>query len=226
MKSLLQVVLDFSEVWALLIPLFFVITRKHQPAFLRPVVIYLWLALILHSVIDGIMLLNDQLPAWLQSNNPVYNLTSVVRFICFSGFFLALPQAGFRRLNKWIIIFFVAFFLINFIFVENFFNYNYFSGNLFALEAYLLLIYCLQYYLVELRDDNNVIFDRPDFWVVTGLAIYVVINFFIFLFYLPLLNFDEQLSVRMWDWHNVAFIIFCIFITKALYDTDRNKFAV
>ncbi len=226
MKSFLQILLDFSEVWALLIPLFFVIGQKRKPAFLRPVIIYLWLALFLHGLIDSIMLLYKWLPPWLQSNNPLYNFTSVVRFICFSGFFLSLPQAGFRKLKKWLIVFFIVFFIVNFIFIEDFFNYNYFSGNLLALEAYLLLIYCLQYYLVELRDDSNVIFDRPDFWVVTGLAIYVVINFFIFLFYVPMLDFDEQLSVRMWDWHNVAFIIFCIFITKALYDTDRNKLAV
>ncbi len=222
----MQIVLDFSEVWALLIPIFFVIVRKQQATYLRPIIIYLWLALLLHTAIDAIMLLYDWLPPWFQSNNPIYNLTSVVRFICFSGFFLALPQAGFKRLKRWIIVFFIAFLLVNFIFLEDFFNYNYFSGNLLTVEAFLLLIYCLQYYLVALRDDNLVIFDGPDFWIVTGLAIYVVINFFIFLFYLPMLNFDEQLSIRMWDWHNVAFIIFCIFITKALYDTDRNKLAV
>ncbi len=120
----------------------------------------------------------------------------------------------------------IGFVLVNFIFFEQFFDPDHLSGNLLATEAYLLLIYCLQYYLSELRNDSTGIFGGPDFWIVTGLAIYVVINFFIFLFYLPLLVFDAELSVRMWNFHNIAFIIFCIFITKALYDTDRNKFAV
>ena len=81
------------------------------------------------------------------------------------------------------------------------------------------------YYLAELNDDSN-LFDGPHFWVVTGLAIYLVTNFFVFLFYTPMLSVDARLAVSIWNVHNIAFIIFCFFIAKAFYGTVRYKYSV
>ena len=100
-----------------------------------------------------------------------------------------------------------------------------FSGNLLTVEAYLLLVYCMLYYFAELKDDEN-LFNGPDFWVVTGLAIYLVTNFFVFLFYTPMLSVDAKLAVNIWNVHNIAFIIFCLFITKAFYGTVRYQYSV
>jgi hypothetical protein len=112
------------------------------------------------------------------------------------------------------------------VFFEDFFDYNYLSGNLLATEAYLLLVYCMLYYLTELRNDQDGIFDTPHFWIVTGLGIYVVVNFFVFLFYLPMISKDIRLAVDIWNVHNLAFIIFCLFLTKAFYGSIRNKYSV
>ena len=84
----------------------------------------------------------------------------------------------------------------------------------------------MQYYLAELRGDDDKILSGADFWIVTGLGIYVVVNFFVFLFYVPMLNIDEQLATNIWNVHNVAFVIFCIFISKAFYGSVRNKYTV
>ena len=226
MNKLLQTVLDFSEVWALVIPLFVLLFKRERPGFLKPVIIYLWLALGINLVIDMIWIYKRYFPDWLQSNNPYYNIHAIARFACFSIFFMLLPQHSFGKLKKLLVAGSVVFILVNFIFFENFFNPDHLSGNLLSAQAYLLLVYCMQYYLAELRDDSGAIFGGPDFWSVTGLSIYVVISFFVFLFYLPLLNFDPMLADRMWNFHNIAFIIFCIFITKALYGPFRNKFTV
>jgi len=67
---------------------------------------------------------------WLQSNNPIYNLHSVVRFACFSYFFIALPQPVFKTFKKIIAAVFVLFGIINFTFFENFFYPNHLSGNI------------------------------------------------------------------------------------------------
>ena len=86
----------------------------------------------------------------------------------------------------------------------------------------MLLFYCLEYYLYKLQDDNFEIKKQPDFWIVTGLSIYVVFNFPYFLFYKYLLDIkEEKFVVQMWNFHNVTFIIFCIFIAKAFY-TSRH----
>lgn len=217
-------ILDWSEVWALLIPLIVLLFRREQPATLRPLIIYLWLALIVNLAIDIIVVLRTDYPEW--TNNPLYNIHSVIRFACFSFYFIQLQPTSFTRLKKILAILSGAFLIINFLFFENFFNNESFSGNLLATEAYLLLIYCMLYYLSELKDDSKNLFNGPDFWVVTGLSIYVVVNFFVFLFYLPMIDVDLELAVNIWNIHNIAFIIFCLFIAKGLYGSDRYKYSV
>jgi hypothetical protein len=224
MERLFLRVLDWSEVWALMIPLMVLLFRREQPATLRPIVLYLWLAFILNLAIDIIMELRTYYPDW--TNNPLYNLHSVVRFACFSFYFIQLQSTSFTRLKKILAMLSGAFLITNFLFFENFFNNESFSGNLLTLEAYLLLIYCMLYYLSELKDDSKNLFNVPDFWVVTGLSIYVVVNFFVFLFYLPMIYVDQDLAVNIWNVHNIAFIIFCVFITKAFYGSHRYKYSV
>ncbi len=224
MGNLLQSILDWSEVWALLIPVFVLLIKRKQPVILKPVVWYVCLALVINLAIDIIGDYKEFLPDWLQSNNPLYNMHSLVRFICFSLFFILLPQQAFNKVRKWLIVLSVIFIIINFSFIDNFFNYNSFSGNLLTVEAYLLLAYCMLYYLSVLRNDKNIIFDGPDFWVTTGLSIYVAINFFVFLFYLPMITVSPTLAENIWNVHNIAFIIFCIFLTKAFYGPFRNQY--
>ena len=73
MGKLFQSALDWSEVWALLIPLFVLLFKRQRPRFLKPVIIYLWLALAINVVIDMIWVYKRYFPDWLQSNNPYYN---------------------------------------------------------------------------------------------------------------------------------------------------------
>jgi hypothetical protein len=226
MSKVVQLIFDWSEVWALLIPLFFFMFGNKQPALLNPVIVYLWLALVLNLFGDVIADFKKiyHFPAWLQSNNPVYNIHSVVRFTCFSYFFISLPQRQFKTLKKVIAVVFLLYSVINFAFFEDFFYPNHLSGNLLSAEAYLLLIYCMLYYLGVLNDEDDIAFKGPVFWIVTGLSVYVVINFFVFLFYVPMITQNRVLATDIWNVHNVAYIILCLFITRALYATT-GKYA-
>lgn len=226
MNNFLSSILDWSEVWAPMIPLLVLLFHRRQPVYLKPVIIYLWLAWLLNIIIDFIWILKKYLPYWLQSNNPFYNIHSIIRFICFSIFFIRLPQTSFVRFRKMLAIFSVIFIIINFSLFEHFLNPEHLSGNLLSAEAYLLLAYCMQYYLAELRDDGDDLASGPYFWVVTGLSIYVVVNFFVFLFYVPMDSTNGKLADNMWDVHNIAFIIFCVFITKAFYGAPRHQYSV
>lgn len=225
MNHFFQLALDWSEVWAMIIPLSTLLFHRQQPASLRPVIFYLWLGFLINVAIDAIMAANTYFPANNLSNNSLYNIHSLVRFCCFSFYFTSLQKNSFAKLKRWLALFTVVFVVINFIFFENFFNPDSFSGNLLTVEAYLLLVYCMLYYLAELRDEEN-LFNSPHFWVVTGLGIYVVTNFFVFLFYRPMLNVDVNLAVNIWNVHNVAFIIFCLFITKAFYGAVRSQYSI
>jgi len=222
----LQLVLDWSEVWAPLIPMLFYLFNRHQPAYIKPVIIYLFIAFFFNLVGDIISSYKIYLPSWMQSNNPLYNIHSIVRFVCFGYFFLLLRQNNFSWLKKTLPLLSLVIILFNFIYLEDFGDPAHLSGNLLAAEAYLLLIYCILYYLAKLRDEDGEIGTGPDFWIVTGLSIYVVVNFFVFLFYVPMIDHDSLLAERIWNVHNVAYIILCLFITKALYVSSRYKFAI
>lgn len=125
-------------------------------------------------------------------------------------------------MKKIIPVIFIAFLIIDFGFFEDFFFHNHISGNLFSAEAFLLLVYCMLYYLSKLKDAEGNFSGSKDFWVVTGLSIYVVTNFFVFLFYVPMIKENSHLANNMWDVNNVAYIILCIFITKAFYVPASN----
>lgn len=227
MSELLLTALDWSEVWALIIPLSVLLFKRQQyPSSLKPVIVYLWLGFLINLVIDVIMGINVYFKKDLFSNNFFYNIHSVVRFACFSIYFIKLQPNSFPKVKKVLTVISLIFLFVNFLFFENFFNYDSFSGNLLATEAYLLLVYCMLYYLTELKNDTDDLFNNPHFWIVTGLCIYVVVNFFVFLFYLPMLYVDLELAVNIWNVHNVAFIIFCLFITKAIYGTFRYKHTI
>lgn len=116
--------------------------------------------------------------------------------------------------------------IINFKYFEDINNHDFFSGNLLATEAYFLLIYCMQYYLAQLKEEVEVISGGSDFWVVTGLSIYVVTNFFVFLFYVPMIRENLLLAERIWNVHNIAYIILCIFISIAFYVPARHQYTV
>lgn len=209
----------------MIIPLSVFLFRRQQHPSLRPIIVYIWIGFLINVVIDVIMVIREYFPNDYLSNNPFYNIHSVVRFACFSFYFIKLQPKSFVRLKKILAIASAFFMVINFGFLENFFNYDSFSGDLLAMEAFLLLVYCMLYYLAELKNDDDTLFNTPHFWIVTGLCIYVVVNFFVFLFYLPIIYLDRDLAVNIWNVHNIAFIIFCLFVAKAFYGSTRYKYS-
>ncbi len=228
MQHFLQQVLDCSEIWALFIPVFFILRQKQKIAYLKPIRIYIWIALVLNTAIVLISKRNQWFglpespkPEWLGSNNFIYNIHSVARLLLFSWFFILLDQKFFSKVKRIIPVLFIFGALVNFIFLEDFFYYLSFSGRLISIEATLLLFYCLLYYMYMLRDEESFFRKSPSFWVVTGLSIYVVVNIPIFLFYMALLKQFEQFTVDIWDVHNFSYILFCIFLAKAFYESKR-----
>jgi hypothetical protein len=227
MVKFFWLLLDWSEVWALLIPMAVLATHRQQPAELKPAIIYVLLAFLLNLAIDLVLPLRPYLPSWLHTNNPMYNIHSIVRFLCFSIYFFRLGSLGlrYRRLVRVLSSLSFVFLIINFTFFEKFYNFNSFSSNLFTVESFLLLVFCLLFYLSELQQDNFDLFKSPHFWVVTGLSIYVVTNFFVFLFYEPMIELDVDLALNTWNLHNISFIVFCFFIAKAFYGAPRYQLA-
>ena len=222
MPQIVLDILDQAEVWSTLIALIIFGFNRKQPAFLQPVIIYLFIALIFYAVGNSLVNYKHLYPAWMPYNNVLYNIHSLVRFTCFTIFFSKLNLPYYKTLRKVLPFLSLLFIIINFGFRENFFYDQRINSKLLTVEAYLLLINCMLYYLSQLREEVEDMRKRKDFWVTTGLCSYVVINFFVFLFYDPAFDQGSSIAEKLWNIHNVAQIIFCLLIAKAFYVSPKN----
>ncbi|UOE47330.1 hypothetical protein MTO98_23265 [Mucilaginibacter sp. SMC90] len=221
MEQLIEGISDWSEVWALLIPLAILYLKKKQPAFIKPVATYLWAALIINVTIDVVWKLKTVLPRPYNTNNYLYNVHSIIRLLLFSSFFIKLNQQFLSKTKRIAPYIFLGFALINFSFYQNFFDYGQLSSRLLSFEAIIMMFYCMQYYLFKITEDEEPGKKQPDFWIVTGLGIYYTINFFIFLLYNELTVRLHNFAISLWNIHNFTYTILCVFIAKGLYETNE-----
>ena len=85
MKGFFNELLMWSEVWALLIPLAIVFIYKAESP-IKPIIIYIFLALLLNTASDLISYFTNELPGWLQNNQILYNFHSIARTLLFSWY--------------------------------------------------------------------------------------------------------------------------------------------
>jgi len=151
-------------------------------------------------------------------NNFFYNLHSVIRMFFLMWFFAKLRITTKYR-SRLLLYLLAACFIITFIFLE---PIDTFSSQTFTLEGIVLIILCILYFLKRLRSDEVITSFDASLYIVTGLAIYEAVCFPIFLFYDMLMEKTEDYAVSIWDVHNIAYIVFCLFIARALYGNLRH----
>lgn len=214
----LNLIFDWSEVWALLVPMIFILRTRNREFYLRPIIFYVFAAFVINLIADIIADFKKpfNFPSFLQTNTFLYNIHSILRFACFSQFFIRLSPPFYTTAKKVIQIVGLVFSIVYFSY-ENFNNPNHISGDFLATEAFLLLIFCMLYFLHKLRIENYKPFHSSEFYIVMGLSIFVVINFFVFLFYIPMIDEDAALANNMWDVHNLVYIVLCLCIARAFY---------
>jgi hypothetical protein len=95
--------------------------RRQQPATLKPIILYLWVAFILNLAIDIYGFLEPTYPDW--TNNPLYNIHSVVRFCLLQFLFHTITANSFTELKKpWHIFWYILTYKLSFF--ENFLTMN------------------------------------------------------------------------------------------------------
>ncbi len=214
-------IIDWSEAWALLIPLTFYFIWKPKDDWVKPVIVYVIVALLLNLTADiiwkghffSIPINTKYVFSFLYvekykqvSNNLFYNLHSILRFLIFAWFFYKLDPGFFKKLNRIIVPAFIIFNCINFIFYSEIHVLP--NSPLFAIEAALLLFYCILYFIRLNKNESltNPLSGAP-FRIVSGLTLYNAINFPIFIFYDYLINSNETYSEDIWTVHNITYII-------------------
>lgn len=206
----------------MLIPLVIYFIKRPKEHYIKPVFLYLIVALILNIICDVIRDTYYSAPKFIVAINynlPFYNIHSILRLFLFVSFFHEIKIPLKKNLRKIIPFIILIAILLNFTFFDSFTS---FSSKLFTIESILLIIYCISYFFILLRkDDVNSKFDSS-LIIATGLAVYEAVCFPIFLFYDTLVKKFEDYAIDVWDVHNIMYIILCLFIARAFY--GRNKF--
>jgi len=223
MEDFFEKAKDWLEVWALFIPLAVLFVKPKQPGYLHPVIIYIIVALVCNLLIDISWKGKSyyHFPEWFKNNNHFYNIHSVARLLLFAWFFVSIPGA-FPRLQKGVPVLFIVFLLVNFIYLQPFWMGPFLNTRLHAVEAGVLLVYCLQYYFILIQREPVSYTGLPAFWVVTGLSIFVVVSFPIYLFYKSAALIDSPFVVNIWQVQKIAYLVLCLFTSIAFYVSDKS----
>ena len=196
---------------------------------LKPVIYYVFIAFILNFIADFTYRFQAptrlNLPKWMHNNISVYQTHSILRLILFAWFFNLLKEPFLLKIKKVIPYIFLLFVIFFFTLIKTYKSFlTEFNSELYALEAAILLFYCLQHY-VYLAQAEQVFYsyNKSINWIIAGLTMYVGINFFIFLFFSTLMTVSKVFSVDIWDnVHNGSYVLFCCFIAKAFYESDKS----
>jgi hypothetical protein len=221
MNRIFNEISQWTEVWAMLIPLGIWTFYKTDRVGLKPVILYCWAGFLLYLLADFSWKTKEhiKLPEILNDNNFIYNILSIIRVLFFSWYYISLKPSHLKNLKRTLTVLFIAFTIFNFTFLEKFKD---FSNNTHAAEVIILLIFTSSYFIHILRSDEMVSTRNPSFWITTGLFIYEAINLFVFILYSNLTKSDAEFAFRLWNVHNVAELILCALMAKGLYESAKK----
>ena len=188
-----------------------------------PISIYIWVALLFNliaNIISSQKVLGINLP-W-HNNIIIYNAHSVARLIFFMWFFWILEPDFVKRSAFKVVVFLVlglaiALAIYEFYADEVISSYSYSTGSS------LLLFFCIKYFLFALKTEDSGFSRQPSFWIVTGLGLFVVVTFPIYLFYKMAHVQDPYIADNIWRVQNIAFLVMCIFIGVGFFVSDKIK---
>jgi hypothetical protein len=215
MNNFINSIINWSEVWSLFVPLFIIFRFRPKGPGVKPLIIYVLVALIINFIATIMVEYYFSMPSWLKNNNILYNLHSSIRVIFFSWYFMTIKPYGFPRILKMLLVSYLVFAAVNFVFFQSpFFISNYH----FTAESIMLLLLCLSFFFRSMQDESTMNWlKHPAFLVCTGISLYEATSFFIFLFFYPLVKKDLEFADLTMSIHNVMYIILCIILAIALY---------
>ena len=222
----LQTLSDWSEVWALLIPLIVIIVSRPKENQIRVLVWYVIIGFILNFATNFMIEFKSLVPSWMYidnmvNNNIVYNIHSMFRVLLFSWYIINIRQYQFTFFLKILLVAYLVFIFINFTIFESPF---FLSTRLFAAESIVLLVMCLFYFFRSIQDESQINWlKHPSFLVCAGISLYEVITFFIFLFFYPLSQKDPEFFVVTMRIYSITFVLLCILLSLAFYSSKKQQ---
>jgi len=214
-------ILNWSEVWAPLIPLYIFILKKKDYSSFRIIAVYLLTALCINAMADVSWIFKQCMPVKLQNNNYLYNISSILRTVIFTLFFRNTINLFSKKLFNWFLIIYAIGFLIYFIINGNFWTLN---SLLHTTESFTLLICSIAFFIKLINSEEIFLKFDPRLLIISGLALYESVNFFVFLFYQYIISSTDKLWDYIWYIPDTMYIVFCILIAKAFYGESKEAY--
>ena len=225
-RSVFRFLMDWSEVWALLIPLIIIIIYKPKEKNIRILISYVIIGFLSNLIATFMVEFYDVMPDWAYRNNMInnnilYNFHSIIRVLFFSWYIITIREYRFSFLLKISLLVYLVFVLFNFIFNESMF---YLGTWHYIAESLVLLVICFSYFLSSIQDESETNWlKHPSFLVCAGISLYEVITFLIFLFFYPLSQKDQSFFVVTMEIYHIMFVLLCILLALAFYKSKKNQ---
>jgi hypothetical protein len=159
------------------------------------------------------------MPAWLQNNNLIYNIHSIVRLLFFSWFITQFKFGRSSTIHYVLLAAYAVFIVINFILWD---PPHLFSNTHFIAESIFLLAFTIIFFFRAMQDESDTDWiKQPAFIVCAGISLYEAVNFFTFLFFETLTIKNIEFLKITWTIHNMSFVVLCIMLAMALYRSKR-----
>lgn len=213
-------IIRWSELWALLIPL--TILRKYRVSNpeLKPIILYLWVALPLNFLSLSISEFSDYIPAFLKNNNLFYNIHSVIRVVLFGTYISHTGLLKQQKLFRFVLPVYLLLALLYFCLRKSPLD---FSFEIYCIESVTMLGLCISYFLLSIRDESDTIWmDQTSFLLCAGISFYESMTFFVFLFFDALLRISMSFGETTMMIFSGAYSILCIIIAIALFRSKQK----
>jgi hypothetical protein len=223
MNTFLFNVLQWAEVWAIFIPLPIILRYKIKSKEMRPVILYVLVAIFLNTASQILTELYKakllvSMPRFLQDNLTIYNLNTFIRVILLGWFIINTRLLKPNRIFKYILLIYIVLVVYNFISRQKPYDL---SAILYVTESVLLLAFCVSFFLYSIKDESDIIWmEQTEFIICSGISLYEALNFFSFLFYDAIKEKNEAFGYMTMKIFSITYVILCILIAVALY---RNK---
>lgn len=212
-SKMLISILNWSEAWACLIPLYAYIFKRPGDRYLEIIAAYILTAFCINTIADVSWIFNNCMPHYFKNNNFLYNINSMLRTLVFLFFFKSVIYNRFEKLFSAFIIVYLAFSILSFVINKN--NLIYLNSFLHAAEGFILLCLCISYFIGSLKSEDVTISYNSSFFIICGLALYESVSFFVFLFYEYNTSHNRKFDSAIWYVHDCIFIVFCVMIAIA-----------
>ncbi|MBL7746809.1 MAG: hypothetical protein JNM19_05240 [Chitinophagaceae bacterium] len=223
MNSILFQLNEWAEVWSLLIPLAILIAYRPTHKLVRPVRIYLFVALFLNLAAIVLYAFHSYMPPFLDNNNIYYNLHSVARVLFFGWFIISIRPQKSMTPYKIGLVLYLGLILLNFVFLE---SPLYISSRLHAAEGLILIVLCSSFFLYTMQDESDTNWVKhSSFFVCVGIGLYEVTTLFIYLFFYQLSSAHKEFGEVTMTIRKMCFVLLCLALGSALYQMVKAGLA-